>query len=68
MIVGGMTLSRGKLKYSDKNLLQYHSDITDPTCTPLGMNPNLCGKKPATNHQRYGIDSMHSKKKKKGIC
>lgn len=56
-------LSRGKLKYSDKNLLQYHFDITDPTWTALGLNPDLCGKKPTTNHQRYGTDSMHSKKR-----
>lgn len=31
--VGRMILSRGKLKHSDKNLLQCHSDITDPTQT-----------------------------------
>lgn len=43
--VGRMILSRGKLKYSDKNLLQFHFDITDPTWTALGLNPDLCGKK-----------------------
>jgi hypothetical protein len=63
--VGRKILSRGKLKYSDKNLLQCHFDITDPTETALGMNPDLCGKKLGTNHQRYGIDSKDSKK---GIC
>jgi hypothetical protein len=60
--VGGMTLSRGKLKYSYKNLLQYHFHMTDPTSTALGMNPDLCSKKPATSHQTYGMDSIHSKK------
>jgi hypothetical protein len=29
------------------------------------MNPDLCSKKLGTNHQRYGTDSMDSKK---GIC
>jgi hypothetical protein len=63
--VGSMILSRGKLKYSDKNLLQCHSDIADPTRTAPRMNPDLCSKKLGTNHQRYGTDSMDSKK---GIC
>ena len=50
---GGMTRTRGKRKYSEKNVSQRHSGHHKPHTTSLARKPGLCGRRPATNRSSH---------------
>jgi hypothetical protein len=43
-------IDRGKLKYPEVNLLQYHFTTTNPIWTAGGLILGFCGEKMATNY------------------
>jgi hypothetical protein len=47
-------IGRGKPKNSKKNPLQCHFVHHNPTWTDPGMNPGLCGQRPAAKHLSHG--------------